>query len=145
MWWPGHWKTLALLDAEKELEELKAVEQKRCHDASIEAEVKEKMKKEEEQAAEYFDLPVYPSGRDCWACGDQQFDICKVDLTQDGTLTIDGHRIDKGYNGRRYLKVTCNRCGATFHERFVSPEREDEIESKKPGESYVEIKEGDQA
>ena len=81
----------------------------------------------EKQEKEYFDLPVYPSGRDCWACGDDSnFEKRPVKQMASGSY------FRKEYGRRRYLEVSCPRCGSILHERFVKPVvRPQEIEPEK--------------
>lgn len=81
---------------------------------------KEQREEEDKKRKAYFELPKYPSNRKCWSCGlEDGFEEWPVELEFGEFLT-------ERYNGRRYLKVKCPRCGASYHERMVSPASESE-------------------
>ena len=102
------------------------------YEAEREKEIIAYKEKEQSKVDRYFALKVYPSGRDCWACGnDSPFEGRKVELTADGTKNGWGSLTGDLYGGRRYLKVTCERCSAALYERFIASEVPNEIAPEK--------------
>ncbi len=86
---------------------------------------------EAERRTRYFALPIYPSGRPCWACGYD--DEC-------GNREIRINFPDSELFGtRRVITVKCSCCNAYLTERMQNPENSvyankmDEIEERGEG------------